>query len=149
MEFALRSAMNARRELENEMAAIDGKIREAILAADAATMTTLQARKRELPMAYIKASHAERQLADRIHGQARADAERAFAEARAHHEAQASSLWDLEERHRRELREAEQALVQAENQKNTAQTAFLAANERLTGSQEGCKRALGRVAEKF
>jgi hypothetical protein len=149
IENALRSAMTERRNLESELATIDGKIRDSILNADAKRMTELQQRKKDLPTLYIRASHHERELSNRIHGQARTDAEQALAEATANHEEEKASFERLQERHRVELEEASRALRESETAKNTAQSGFLKANEALTRSQQGCKAALGRVAGMF
>jgi hypothetical protein len=149
LEGALGNAMQTRREIETEMAGIDSEIRKSIMAGDAAAMTRLQSRKRELPLAYIKASHAERQLADRIHGQARTDAQSALTKATADYEAQREAFEKLQDRHRRELEEAAHALRESETAKGAAQGALIGANNVLVSSQQGCERALGRVAEAF
>jgi hypothetical protein len=149
LEAALRSAMQSRRGIEAEMATIDSEIKAAIMNGDVAEYQRLTKRKAELPTLYIRASHAERNLADRIHGQARTDAEQSLAKATADHETQASSFVALQERHKREMEDAQAALKQSEDKKNGAQAEFIQANGVLTNSQEGCKRALGRVAEMF
>jgi hypothetical protein len=148
-QAALRNAMQSRREIETEFAEIDARIRDAIMNGDDKRMTDLQRRKRELPVAYVTASHAERKLADRIHGEARANAEARLTKATAELEAQKEAFESLQQRHKREYEEAAQALRESEIAKGVAQGDFMGANNTLTGSQEGFKRALGRIAEKF
>lgn len=48
-----------RRELETELAAIDGKLKAEINAGDAATLVTLKKRKNELPELFVEASANE------------------------------------------------------------------------------------------
>jgi hypothetical protein len=148
-EAALSKAMAERRSIEAEMAGIDGKIKDAILSGDVAEYQRLTKRKAELPTLYIRVSHSERELSNRIHGQNRADAEQALARALANLAEQKASFESLQQRHKRELEEASDTLRRSEEEAATAQMEFLRANSILTNSQEGCKAALNRIAEAF
>jgi hypothetical protein len=129
------------------MAGIDSRIRGAIMNADVKLMTELQARKAELPMLCLIQSHAERRLADQVYGKDYNDARLALDSAKADFEAKTEALEALKERHRNELEAAEFALRESETTRNSAQSAFILANNVLTRAQQGHKHALERLGD--
>src|SRR5882672_4912650 len=96
-------AIKARRELETEMASIDGEIADATHMADLPRRQQLQARKKELPDLFIETSMTERHAADTLFTAKMDAAAKVFGEAQENHRQAERVLLETKMRHQNEL----------------------------------------------